>query len=88
AAYAIVVGEVVNYFILVPTHSSEFHFVVIWLIVMLTIGIIMTVFSFFQFLCFKTAAARIVRNIRCAYLKSLLRQDLEFFAHRHAELRK
>uniref|UniRef100_A0A914D427 ABC transmembrane type-1 domain-containing protein n=1 Tax=Acrobeloides nanus TaxID=290746 RepID=A0A914D427_9BILA len=80
ASYAIIVGEVVNHFVLVKDHTlSNFHTSLLFIGLMIVEGVVLFILSFIQYYIYHVVAVRIVSKIRCAYLKSLLYQELTFY---------
>uniref|UniRef100_A0A0N4ZBS0 ABC transmembrane type-1 domain-containing protein n=1 Tax=Parastrongyloides trichosuri TaxID=131310 RepID=A0A0N4ZBS0_PARTI len=83
--FALITGKLANTLLLEDVTSDSFVDECIKCIVyFIAIGIFLSIVAFLQFYVFNVACVRIVRNLRCAYLNSILKQDAAWFEKNHS----
>uniref|UniRef100_A0A0N5B4V2 Multidrug resistance protein 1 n=1 Tax=Strongyloides papillosus TaxID=174720 RepID=A0A0N5B4V2_STREA len=83
--FALITGRLANTLLLQNVENEGFVSECIQCIIyFIGVGVFLTITAFLQFVVFNIACVRIVRNLRCAFLNSILHQDSEWFENNHS----
>uniref|UniRef100_A0AC35TLG3 ABC transmembrane type-1 domain-containing protein n=1 Tax=Rhabditophanes sp. KR3021 TaxID=114890 RepID=A0AC35TLG3_9BILA len=82
--FAVINGKLANVLLLLEPTDPEFVDECVQCIIFFcVVGLGLSIIAFLQFFTFNVACSRIIRNIRCAFLQSILKQDQTWFEKNH-----